>query len=521
MQAACPRPDASGGRAGRRRVVLAAVIAGAAALVFCGDVLSGIDRWGRYDWDLFLFHATSAYRCVVEFREPPLWNPWYHGGLPIVGNPQVPTFQPSFFLDLLAGPIVAIKLKIAVHYAIGLLGMYWCCRQLGLSPLAASYAAGTFVFSTWLALHIHAGHPWAVTAAYIPWAVGWLYRGVRPRRIVCAGGVLAVMILEGGGVHVATLLCIACGLLTSCWAIQQRSPRPFAALLLMVVLGAGFSAIKLVPCWLLMRQYPRPTDVGGSIWSGYKQTPMGDATAEEDRLVGGPSPPPAARPRLPWPRFWAFLARIFLGRDQRSDVRYFPTQGFGWHEFGAYLGPLTILLLAGSPFILRAAWPWLLVAFFCSLTAAGNFSPWSPWALIHSLPVLSNMRRPEPFPDPVRLRQQRGGGDGPRCHPPANGRTARRATLGGPHPGRAGGRRAGRLDGRGAAKSRGDVPATASPDRHSPAGDHHRRWGTDVHDRGHVGQLLHPRYRGGHPVSDRRAAARASRLPRRALFRPR
>ena len=133
------------------RGALATVLAGLAALFFCSDVLHNIDHWGQYDWDLFFFHTHSVYRSVAEFGELPLWNPWYCGGFPMIGNPQAASLDPFFLLDLLIGPIVAIKLKIVAHYAIGLGGMYWCCRQMGLSLLASVYAAGTFLFSTWLA----------------------------------------------------------------------------------------------------------------------------------------------------------------------------------------------------------------------------------------------------------------------------------------------------------------------------------------------------------------------------------
>ena len=111
---------------------------------FCSDVLHNIDHWGQYDWDLFFFHTHSVYRSVAEFGELPLWNSWYCGGFPMIGNPQVASLDPFFLFDLLVGQIVAIKLKIVAHYAIGLGGMYWCCRQMGLSRLAQSMPRARF-----------------------------------------------------------------------------------------------------------------------------------------------------------------------------------------------------------------------------------------------------------------------------------------------------------------------------------------------------------------------------------------
>ena len=399
--------------------VLTSLLVGLTVLFFCSDVLHNLDHWGQYDWDLFFFHTQSTYRSVAEFGELPLWNPWYLGGFPMIGNPQAASLDPFFLLDLLNGPIVAIKLKIIAHYAIGLGGMCWCCRQMGLSRLASVYAAGTSLFSTWLALHLHSGHLWSLAAVYIPWVVGLLYRGCRQlSQATYAGFVLALMVLEGGGAHVASLLGIVCGLLTLCWAIQQRSVRPLAALLIMGAFGAGLSAVKLFPALKLLGEFPRHTSVGGSGWSRYKERlSAAPSTPEEIGTVKGPTsavasnensgtlpfeasgitvaPQAKRRPSKRDPA--AFLCKVFLGRDQQSNIRYFPIQGNGWQEYGAYIGPLAILLLAGCPLVLRTAWPWIVVAGFCFLMAVGNFSRFAPWALMHNLPVLSNMRVPSRF----------------------------------------------------------------------------------------------------------------------------
>ena len=108
------------------RVALPMALVIAATLAYCLPVLTSLDNWGRFDWDLFCFHAGSNYRSVVEFGEVPLWNPWYLGGFPSIGNPQAPFLEPWFLLDVLLGPFRAIKLRIVGHVFVGLAGMYWC-----------------------------------------------------------------------------------------------------------------------------------------------------------------------------------------------------------------------------------------------------------------------------------------------------------------------------------------------------------------------------------------------------------
>ncbi|MGC8639285.1 MAG: hypothetical protein ACP5XB_05325 [Isosphaeraceae bacterium] len=401
-----------------------------AVLFICQDVIASRNGWGKFDWDLFFFHATSTYRGIVEFGEPPLWNPWYRGGFPMIGNPQVPSPGPWFVLDLLAGPIVAIKLKIVGHYLLGLASMYWCCRQMSLSRLASSYAAGTFVFSTWLALHLHSGHLWVLTAVYIPLAVGLLYRArTRWNQASYGGLVLAVMILEGGSAHIVTLLGITLSILALAWSIEQRSLRPIAALALLLASGIGLSAVKMLPCVKLLREYPRYTWIGGAYWdaprpgldktvpsagtrrSGENSTIESVASANrpdeahpsgsrlnQNKLNTWKRPPnPAGGPRQRLQSALAIFVKSFLGREQRSNKFYLPIQTWGWHEYGFYIGPLAVLLAAGSPLLVRKAWPWMIVALFCLLVSPGNFARFAPWTLMHHLPVLSNMRNPTRF----------------------------------------------------------------------------------------------------------------------------
>jgi len=398
------------------------LIAGLAALLFCSDVLHHVDHWGFHDWGIFYFHNISVYRSIVEFGEAPLWNPWCLGGMPLLANPQTLAPDPWFGLDLVFGPIFAIRLKIVAHYALGLEGAYWCARQFRLTQLAAFYFAGTFIFSTWLALHLQAGHLSFLCGIYIPWVVGFLQRSQARFAQALYGSMLLALMAFQGGVFVLIFTGFVTGLLAIGWSIQKRSLWPVAALFVMWACFLGLSAVKLMPACELMGKAPRlaATDVdqkirpvvGGRMWSKYKSLLLGTKTdaepdsarsrterAEENARVPvhqstKPTPSsPKTLKRSKWD-MPAVLVKVFLGREQRSLEIYYAIQGFGWHEYGAYLGPLAILLMLSSLFFLRSAWPWMLVGVVCFLVAVGNFAPFAPWTVLHRLPVLSNMRAP-------------------------------------------------------------------------------------------------------------------------------
>jgi len=390
------------------RAGLLALVALLTATAFCSDLLHSLTNQGSQDWDLFYFHAGSTYRSVVEFGEFPLWNPWYRGGFPSIGNAQVPLPDFWFLLDLIAGPIPALRFRIIGHYALGLLAMYWCARQFQNSRLAATLAAGTFFFSTWFALHIHSGHLWILPAAYAPLVIGFLHRA-RSRWIdsLSAAFCLAMMIL-GGGVHPVTVFTATTGILAGCWSVQDRSLRPIGAFLIMVIAGSTLVAYRMLPAMELIRSFPRTTIVGGQSWNLVKDSTAGEAGEDDGDSVAPSTQPtdPDDAPREIEPRgarrssrleLVQFLGKIVLGREQRSNTRYFHIQGFMWQEYGTYLGPIVLLLLLMFPLVFRGNWPLIATGTACFLAAMGNFGWFSPWALLHHLPVFNNMRCPSRF----------------------------------------------------------------------------------------------------------------------------
>ena len=219
-----------------------------------------------HNWDLHYFYHAVVYRSVVDFREWPFWNPWNLGGSSMWGNPQTPFPTPMFLVTLVFGLLNGVRLQVLLHHFVGLLGMFWMARRLGLTRPAAVLAASIFMLSTWYSLHLAVGHTNFWPAAYMPWALGCLHAAARRMTwVVGAAAWLALIVFEGGH-HIFMIFFVMAGFLALGWAIQRRSWRPLLALVLIVVFSGGFSAVRLAPEMALLARNPRPTIPGGQTY---------------------------------------------------------------------------------------------------------------------------------------------------------------------------------------------------------------------------------------------------------------
>jgi len=160
----------------------------------------------------------------------------------------------------------------------------------------------------------------------------------------------------------------------------------------------------------MMARYPRVTTAVRASYDQLKQdVQAGTPTAwvtDEANAVQGTSTEPSMKLSGPQALI-AQLVEIFLGRVQEVSKYYYRYQGYGWHEYGAYIGPMAVILLFVGPFVLwnqkSVLWPWVLGATVCFLISVGNFAPFSPWALLHQLPFYNQSRVPSRYLIPCVL----------------------------------------------------------------------------------------------------------------------
>ena len=289
---------------------------------------------GSTDRDMFAQLRWVPYYSLVHFHQLPYWNPYKCGGMPMLGNPESGIVTPFILLYLLFGLNPGMLLEVYLHVAIMFAGGYVFGRELGLVPLAALVLAAMFPSSSWLTLHVAAGHLNFLSIAYIPWILALLLASCRLRRwhLAILGGLLCGLTLtEGNYGFVFAAMLVA---LVAVWfATIQLSIRPLVVAALIGIFALAFSMPKLIPTAELLKFHPRDWGASYLTWHGA-------------------------------------LIELF-SRDQ--DLGHPLVASFFFSEYAGYLSPPFVLLaLIGTFGYLRKSLPWLFGTIFFLLLYRGD-----------------------------------------------------------------------------------------------------------------------------------------------------
>ena len=246
-------------------------VAGAAlllALALLAPALVGERTVAGYDIGLFNLPALELAGEAWREGHAPGWNQWL--GQPYLADPSFYALDPRHLLLLLARPITALNLQLALAIALGFGGAWALGRALGLSRSGALVAAASFGLGGVQASHL--GNPtWAAATGLLPWALLAARRAVAPGAapvwLVVAALPLALDLLgsapEAAG-H-AWLAALAVALLA-----PGARGRAGARLAAVALLAACLAAIGAVPAALVVGDTDRAAGVArevASMWS--------------------------------------------------------------------------------------------------------------------------------------------------------------------------------------------------------------------------------------------------------------
>ncbi|MBE0576190.1 MAG: hypothetical protein IH613_09870 [Desulfuromonadales bacterium] len=324
------------------------------SLVFCLPLLTNLYSSSSGDWDYFMFLYEVPSITFFEYQQFPLWNPYCGGGLSLIGNPQAGHLSPIFLITSLFGVVAGLKIAVWLHTFIGLWGMWLLSGHLGMAGSARLATSFVFMFSGAWALHIAAGHIVWLPATLLPLFFLTFLKGLSNKWWLCtAAAIESIMFYEGGTYVFAFSLVFVC-IYASVYSLENKTFQPVMAFVMVNLLAAALSAPKLLPVVELLQSHPRPTSVGSSI---------------------------------PLDIYFSFFIDRFKGLERSLN-------NTGWWAFGSYLGIVVISLYLFSLTLFKSNKALILSSMFLLLLSMGNFGTFSPWNILHELPVFSGFKVP-------------------------------------------------------------------------------------------------------------------------------
>ena len=307
----------------------------------------------------FLFNYEDvATRTVLAFGELPLWDPYYCGGLYLLGTPQSRYASPPFLLSLLFG---AQRAQPLIAFAVTLLGMEGFFRYarmrtasaLGpalIAPLFACNGWGPFAFFCgWLHFYGFLLLPWVLHGADLT------LRGRRAGPLVIAA--TFTFIIGFAGTY-AGPLAVLLMFLHTLRALLER-PR-LARKPLRIVLGFGVAGLLTLGL------------------SAYRLWPVLESMVAAPRFMAG----------TPGELYPLLAERLFEPA--------FPKSGNYGREGQMYVGTAIVPLVALGLLRRRALFA-IVLGLGCAWLATGYAHPYSAFALLRKLPIFELLRYPERF----------------------------------------------------------------------------------------------------------------------------
>lgn len=341
------------------------------AFVFTLPVFRNIDYWGIQDWDQAFFYHAVPRATILEYRQFPLWNPYYCGGTVLLARPQSQILTPLYALVLIFGVVVGIKIQVFLYLVVGLSGVYFLGRYYGMSKPAAVMSSLVFMLNSMYALIVAAGMPAFMPLAFIPWVFLYYLKSFRNLRYALLSGLFCLLMFFGGGLHplIMTLTFI---LVYSCLSVLLREHGAVEvgkvlAVILIFMLCLG--AVQFLPSIEFIIEHPRFT----GDYSGFSLNSLKFSLLDRNQILSS-------------------------GEKYEQKEGFLEGLSYNMDENGMYVGIIPLLLFmigAASHYKRRRV---LLLCFIILLWLGfGNRIPLSLWEQLHKLPLYNCLRVAQRF----------------------------------------------------------------------------------------------------------------------------
>ncbi|MGB0452650.1 MAG: hypothetical protein ACPGJV_02975 [Bacteriovoracaceae bacterium] len=151
-----------------------------------------------HDWDYFDSLALVKRSSLLNFGEFPLFDPFICGGQSILANPQSWLFSPFILLTFLFPPIFSNLISWIICAVIGFLGAKRFFGKFLKTDATIILCSFLFVNSSWIGLHLYAGHVPYRTFCFLPFLLSFILDRPSKKSYISIFALLSLFILDGG-----------------------------------------------------------------------------------------------------------------------------------------------------------------------------------------------------------------------------------------------------------------------------------------------------------------------------------
>jgi len=312
-----------------------------------------------YDWDYFYLMESASRMSISEFGEFPLWNPYKCGGMVLFSHPDSKFFTPLFFLTLIFGEIISIKIEIMLMMILGIIGMYLLSKELKMSQTAGIVSTLIFTLSPHFMLRVVTGNPNWLTMLLLPLTIYLFLK----RRYILVSLIITFIVFYGGSYNLLFFV-LALGYVGIIFSKNKK--KVIFWICMIITLSILLSAIKTVTFIDTLylnnpRMYIKPQEASASILF--------------DSLIN--------RGTDPYKNDFVIPGLKYL----KNKKTYFFVQ------YNSYIGLIPLVILLGGLIIFyKKLWPLLIALVLSSFYYLGNNTVINIYQLSRILPLFSSIR---------------------------------------------------------------------------------------------------------------------------------
>jgi len=344
------------------------------SIIYAIPIFKNIENWGQMDWDQYTFWHAVPREVIFRYLQLPLWNPYTNGGNVLLAHTHSPFLSPFYISVLIFGPALGLKIEIVLHLFLGMLGMFFLSKHLGLGKFSSYMPPFVYMLSSIYTLHLAEGHVEWLTMAFLPWVFFCFLKSLKQIKFFFGGTLFLSLAILGGSVNVSNIIILLFFVFSVFTMLRQRSIIPLKSFACICIGTFLLCSVKLIPMLEFLKENPRRIESNevteASVLASILLSRDQAALYQNTKWTG-----PEQRIR-------------FRGRDFE----------YGWHEYGAYVGIVPLILAAAG--ILsnsRQHWPLLLTGIVSLWLSLGGGAFYNLWGLSHKLPVYKSLHVPSRF----------------------------------------------------------------------------------------------------------------------------